>query len=381
MDAGPAAARSPLEGELVPADCSALLSRPSDGQLHERLVRMLSRERDCLPRAYLVEGVQRDGMRPAWRSKVASWLLEFEEEFGLTQDTIAAAVNYMDRYLSEVSIKRSLLQLLAIGAILVASKLHETLPLRVSELRELADGTYQESDIKLMELELLRVIQWKLHPVTPQQVMSHLVLFVEDAATRHSVFEDAVTFLDVALPEYEFLEFVPSAQAAAAVLCAFETSGLAGAHEWRVKVRKYGVLDGHAVHICKQRMLAVFNSFCPQQPLLARPDDETARVSNRNTSQSPTGVDELMRYDEDEPMPDARAAIYCVARKGTAGDAEHDHSLATFPPMQQQLGAAAAAAAAAARDAPWALPRNELGISKPLPGYSTSRAAPMQRGL
>jgi hypothetical protein len=390
MYAGPVTARrmrSPLEGELVPSGCPALLFRPSDEQLHERLVRMLSRERDCLPRPDLIEAVQRDGMRPVWRSKVASWLLEFEEEFDITQDTIAAAVNYMDRYLSQVSTKRSLLQLLAISAILVASKLHEAFPLRVSELRELADGTYQESDIKLMELELLRVIQWQLHPVTPQAVMSHLVLFVEDAATCCSVFEDAVTFLDVALPEYEFLTFHPSAQAAASILCAFETSGLAGAQEWRLRVRQYGVLDGLAVELCKQRMLAVFNSFCPQQPPLARADHDTARVSYRDTTPSPTGVDELMRYDQDEPMPDARAAAYRVLDRGSEGGAGHDHSRSTFPPVQvlsqqeQQGRRWQQQQQQQQEEMPPGLSREtEPGISKPLPGYSTSRA-PMQWGL
>jgi hypothetical protein len=315
-EAGAAPLVTPLEGELVDAGCSAVLWRPSEGHVEERLLRMFSREHELRARPELIEAVQRDGMRPVWRSKVASWLLEFEDEFGLSQDTIFVAVNYMDRYLSQVSTKRSLLQLLAMGAILVASKLHEACPLRMSDLRELADGTYAESDIKLMELELLRVIQWKLHPVTPQAVMSHLILYVADAATQHAVLEDAVTFLDVALPETEFMKFAPSVQATAAVLCAFETSGLAGVDEWCARVRPYGVLSSDCVLECKERMLAVFYSLCPSPPPAAaaaavvQPPSAVAplhiqaqqpvKLGCRNSTPSPTGVDELMMSDEDE---------------------------------------------------------------------------------
>jgi hypothetical protein len=320
-EAGAAPLVTPLEGELVDAGCSAVLWRPSEGHVEERLLRMLSREHELRARPELIEAVQRDGMRPVWRSKVASWLLEFEDEFGLSQDTIYVAVNYMDRYLSQVSTKRSLLQLLAMGAILVASKLHEACPLRMSDLRELADGTYAESDIKLMELELLRVIQWQLHPVTPQAVMSHLILYVADVATQHAVLEDAVTFLDVALPEPEFMKFAPSVQATAAVLCAFETSGLAGVNEWCARVRPYGVLASHCVLECKERMLAVFHSLCPSPPPAAaaaaavaphavQPPSPVAplhiqavqpvKLGCRNSTPSPTGVDELMMSDEDE---------------------------------------------------------------------------------
>ena len=317
-EAGAAPLVTPLEGELVGAGSSAVLWRPSEGHVEERLLRMLAREHDLRARPELIEAVQRDGMRPVWRSKVASWLLEFEDEFGLSQDTIFVAVNYMDRYLSQVSTKRSLLQLLAMSAILVASKLHEACPLLVSDLRELADGTYAESDIKLMELELLRVIQWKLHPVTPQAVMSHLILSVADAATQHAVLEDAVTFLDVALPETEFMKFAPSVQATASVLCAFETSGLAGVHEWCARVRPYGVLAGDGVLECKERMLAVFNSLCPSPPAAAAAAAAAAqpvalvaplhiqaqqpvKLDRRSQTRSPTGVDELMMSDDDEP--------------------------------------------------------------------------------
>lgn len=239
------------------------LSLVPEATLRERVHIMLRSERQYMPRPDYIENVQKDGMRVVWRSKVASWLLEFEEEYGISQDTIAVAVNYMDRYLSEISTKKSILQLLAMGSIFIAAKLHETYPIGMGELRDLADGTYLESDIKLMELELLRVIQWRLNPVTAQSFMNHLVQYVPCERTKATVHEDAVTFLDVVIPEYEFLAFPASVQGAAAVLCAFEAAGLC-AVAWKAAVAHFGILESRLVADCKQRMLAHFYSMVPE---------------------------------------------------------------------------------------------------------------------
>ncbi|GBG29736.1 G1/S-specific cyclin-D2 [Hondaea fermentalgiana] len=249
------------------SDQSDEVCRLSQAELTERIQIMIETEGDCLPRPDYIEEVQKDGMRVIWRSKVASWLLEFEEEYGISQETIAVAVNYMDRYLSEISTKRSILQLLAMGSIFVATKLHETFPIGMHELRDLADGTYLESDIKLMELELLRVIQWKLTPVTPQSFMAHIIQFIPCPETRRVLHEEAVTFLDVVIPEYEFLHFTPSVIGTAAVLCAFSTTNVHDdmARAWAASVSCFGLLNSPAVQACQTRMLEIFDSMMSTQ--------------------------------------------------------------------------------------------------------------------
>ena len=58
----------------------------------------------------------------------------------MTSDTIACALNLVDRYLSQVSTKKTLLQLLAMVATFVATKLLETNPIQLCELQCLAEG-------------------------------------------------------------------------------------------------------------------------------------------------------------------------------------------------------------------------------------------------
>ena len=247
--------------------------------LHERISIMLEQEASSLPLKNYIETIQHDGMKEIWRRKVTCWLLEFQEEFHISQDTVAVAVNYMDRYLSEISTKKSILQLLAMGAVFIAAKLLETFPIGMTELQTLAEGMYLESDIKLMELELLRVIQWRLNPVTPQCVMNHLILYEESADQRRLLREHAEAFLDVALCEYEFLQFLPSTQGIAAILCAFETTKLNAAN-WVSQVRQYEIVGSPRTLQCKAKMQEVFyNSF---------PDIARAHAD------SPTGVDELL---------------------------------------------------------------------------------------
>jgi hypothetical protein len=173
----------------------------SEADLEERVRVMLTKEGEFeyLPNPNYIAEVQRDGMRPLWRRRVTEWLLEFQEEFGISQDTVAVAVNYMDRYLSKKSTEKEIVQLLAMGAIFVAAKLHETYSIGMKELQALADEVYLASDIKLMELELLGVLQWNLNPITPQLVMNHLVYYIPDAQQRQTLREHAEAFLDVTL--------------------------------------------------------------------------------------------------------------------------------------------------------------------------------------
>mmetsp|Transcript_3293 Transcript_3293/g.7382 ORF Transcript_3293/g.7382 Transcript_3293/m.7382 type:complete len:487 (-) Transcript_3293:805-2265(-) len=292
------------ESEQAPEE----VCRLTQAELYERLEIMMDTEDSCRPRHDYIEQVQKDGMRVVWRSKVASWLLEFEEEYGISQETIAVAVNYMDRYLSQISTKKSILQLLAMGSIFVAAKLHETFPIGMHELRDLADGTYLESDIKLMELELLRVIQWKLTPVTPQSFMTHLVQFIPCTDARRLVQEDAVTFLDVVIPEYEFLKYSPSIIGTSAVLCALKTVRVDGelSQAWAASVARLGLLGSQEVKACSERMLEIFESMMSASaasagPSLAPVATESAALTSATSTcagrseqvVSPVGVDEL----------------------------------------------------------------------------------------
>jgi len=313
-------------------------------EMDQRVRIMLHKELQCLAHCDYIENVQKDGMRRIWRSKVINWLLEFEDEFGISQDTIAVAVNYLDRYLSQVSTKKSILQLLAMGCIFIAGKLHETFPIGMNELRDLADGAYLESDIKLMELELLRVLRWQLNPVTPQAFMTNLVQYIEGAEVRRALMEDAVTFLDVVLPEYEILKFKPSVQGTAALLCAFETTrmDMEVVRNWADSVSKFGILDNREVVTCKELMLHIFDSMVlnresEQFNVDASTSSIPSLASNPQLSDSgerffkvvsPVGVEELpCVQDENNSSASATQVMGKVQSQSQEGDALRQHGV------------------------------------------------------
>lgn len=260
-----------------------------------RLRVMLDEEEKCLPSADYAITVQNNPNAVDWRNKLVLWLLEFEEEFGLSQETVAVAVNFMDRFLSEHAVPMPKLQLLAIAAVFTASKLNETVPMQMQELCVLAEEAYTKEEITDMELDLLHTMQWKLNPTTAQALLNHLLEFVECPHERAALYEDAITFLDVVTPEYDFLEFKPSVHAYAAVIFAFETTNLSPC-DWYSRLSEFGVFanldcvfQSPEVASCMQRMRIIMHEMCPSMLAKAR----------SSMVVSPVGVADLIDQLED----------------------------------------------------------------------------------
>lgn len=55
------------------------------------------------------------------RSVLVDWLIEVAEEYKMHNETLHLAINYVDRFLSLMSVVRSKLQLLGTTALFVAS--------------------------------------------------------------------------------------------------------------------------------------------------------------------------------------------------------------------------------------------------------------------
>ena len=55
------------------------------------------------------------------RSILVDWLIEVAEEYKLTRETLCLSINYIDRFLSFMSVVRNKLQLLGAAAMFVAA--------------------------------------------------------------------------------------------------------------------------------------------------------------------------------------------------------------------------------------------------------------------
>ncbi|KAL0994865.1 hypothetical protein UPYG_G00128480 [Umbra pygmaea] len=145
---------------------------------------------------------------------LVDWLVEVGQEYKLSGETIYLAVNYMDRFLSCMSVLRGKLQLVGTAAILLAAKYEEVYPPEVDDFVYITDDTYTKKQLLRMEHLLLKVLSFDMTVPTTHQFLCHFI-------TIHSVcFKTenlALYVAELSMMEVDpFLNYVPSMLAAAA---------------------------------------------------------------------------------------------------------------------------------------------------------------------
>lgn len=81
------------------------------------------------------------------RAILVDWLVEVAEEYKLLPQTLYLTINYIDRFLSVMSVLRGKLQLVGTACMLLASKFEEIYPPEVSEFVYITDDTYPAKQV------------------------------------------------------------------------------------------------------------------------------------------------------------------------------------------------------------------------------------------
>nr|XP_057920586.1 cyclin-A2 [Doryrhamphus excisus] len=155
------------------------------------------------------------------RAILVDWLVEVGEEYKLQNETLYLAVNYIDRFLSSMSVLRGKLQLVGTAAMLLASKFEEIYPPEVSEFVYITDDTYTKKQVLRMEQLVLKVLSFDLAAPTINQFLTQYFL-------HHSIGEQAQSLAmylgELSLVDSDpFLKYLPSQTAAAAYILANAT--------------------------------------------------------------------------------------------------------------------------------------------------------------
>lgn len=155
------------------------------------------------------------------RAILVDWLVEVGEEYKLQNETLYLAVNYIDRFLSSMSVLRGKLQLVGTAAMLLASKFEEIYPPEVAEFVYITDDTYTKKQVLRMEHLVLKVLSFDLAAPTINQFLTQY--FCHQAVGKQV--ESLAMYLgELSLVESDpFLKYLPSQMAAAAYILANNT--------------------------------------------------------------------------------------------------------------------------------------------------------------
>nr|XP_060634977.1 cyclin-A2 [Anolis sagrei ordinatus] len=148
------------------------------------------------------------------RAILVDWLVEVGEEYKLQNETLHLAVNYIDRFLSTMSVLRGKLQLVGTAAMLLASKFEEIYPPEVAEFVYITDDTYTKKQVLRMEHLVLKVLSFDLAAPTINQFITQYFLH---EPTSSQVENLALYLGELSLIDAEtYLKYLPSITAAAA---------------------------------------------------------------------------------------------------------------------------------------------------------------------
>ncbi|KAL1441873.1 hypothetical protein MTO96_008192 [Rhipicephalus appendiculatus] len=130
------------------------------------------------------------------------------------------AMNLLDRYLSQVSVRKLHLQLLGCVCLLLASKMRQTRALAVEALVYYTDCSVTAQELQAWELEVLSRLSWDVASVVANDFVDHLVAMLGLADCRDTVRRHANTFISLCATEYHFVSYRPALLAASSVATA-----------------------------------------------------------------------------------------------------------------------------------------------------------------
>ena len=148
------------------------------------------------------------------RGILVDWIIEVHLRFKLLPETLFLTVNLIDRYLQKTQIMRTRLQLVAVAALLIASKYEEIYVPDLKDFVFISDNAYTKEEIIEMERSMLIKLEFS---ITTPSSYRFLQRFAKVAKVKDQLFCLAQYLLELTLIEQRMLVYKPSYVAAAAL--------------------------------------------------------------------------------------------------------------------------------------------------------------------
>lgn len=188
------------------------------------------------------------------RSILVDWLVEVGEEYRLLTETLFLAVNYIDRFLSKMSVQRGKLQLVGTACIFLASKYQEIYPPEVGEFVYITDDTYTKSQVLKMESLVMKVLNYDVSVPTVnffcEKFINDLGCKENDETHSLAMYLCELSMVDVDL----YLKYLPSELAAASVCLA---NHMLGSEPWPASLETSSHYTYGSIAECVQSLHAM----------------------------------------------------------------------------------------------------------------------------
>ncbi|XP_056428428.1 G2/mitotic-specific cyclin-B2-like [Hyla sarda] len=156
------------------------------------------------------------------RAILVDWLVQVHSRFQLLQETLYLGVAIMDRFLQVQPISRGKLQLAGVTALLLASKYEEMYTPEVADFVYITDNAYTASQIREMEVLMLRELNFELGRPLPLHFLRRASKSCSADAEQHTL---AKYLMELTLIDYDMVHFRPSELASAALCLAQKVLG------------------------------------------------------------------------------------------------------------------------------------------------------------
>ncbi|KAF7237454.1 G2/mitotic-specific cyclin-B3 [Varanus komodoensis] len=159
------------------------------------------------------------------RAVLVDWMVEVQENFELTHETLYLAVKLMDHYLAKVTTTRDKLQLIGSTAILIASKFEERCPPCVDDFLYICDDAYKKEELLAMEVSILQTLRFDINIPIAYRFLRR---FAKCACASMETLTLARFICELTLQEYAFVGESASRLAASCLLLALQMKNLGG---------------------------------------------------------------------------------------------------------------------------------------------------------
>ncbi|EAR83691.1 amine-terminal domain cyclin (macronuclear) [Tetrahymena thermophila SB210] len=160
-------------------------------------------------------GVVQKEINERMRSILLDWLVDVHFKFKLRTETLFITINLIDRYLEQVPLESSRLQLLGITSLFIAAKYEEVYSVpHISDLVYVCDNAYKKEEIFDMEGSILKVLNFNILCVTSFRFLDYFIQFDELGEKNYYL---ARYLIEIALLEYKMISNAPSLLASAAI--------------------------------------------------------------------------------------------------------------------------------------------------------------------